>query len=74
MQAMKYSHNLVYSTRYVPWDSFKSRGIYAPQPQAELVLEPVLVLGDTKSRELASEFVKDCSEHGISDLHICQGW
>lgn len=71
---MEYSHNLVYSTRYVPWDSCKGRGVYAAQPQAELVLEPVLILGDAKCSELALEFAKDCAEHGIPDLQVCQGW
>jgi len=74
MQAVEYSHNLIYSARYVSWDSCKGRGIYAAQPQAELVLEPVLILGDTESRELALETAKDCAEHGISNLHVCQGW
>lgn len=74
MQAKDYSHDLVYPARYVPGDGCKGRGIYAAQPQAELVLEPVLILGGTKSRELASESVKDCPEHSISDLHVLQGW
>lgn len=71
--ATNYSHGLVNSTGHIFGDGFEGRGIDAGKPQAELALEPVLILKGTECRELALDCVEDGIEHGVSHLGVCQG-